>query len=79
MGFIKWKRSTDSYIRMKQYNVRELQQLLRKNDYVCQRTTGSHEIWNTGSTTIVLPVVNLKYKIAVKIAKQILGNGACLD
>lgn len=56
---------------MKQYSVRELQQLLRKNGYNYQRTTGSHEVWSTGDTTIVLPAVNLKYKIAVKIAKQL--------
>jgi len=55
---------------MKQLNPRELCKMLRKNGYNSERTNGSHQIWSNGIISIPVPIVNLNFKVALKIAKQ---------
>lgn len=54
----------------KEYSVREFQRILQENGFELLRQKGSHQIWNNGMTTLVLPAVALKPIIAQKLIKQ---------
>lgn len=56
----------------KQYSVRQIENMLNENGYKLLRIKGSHAIYGKEERILVVPLVNLNFKVGNKIAKQCL-------
>lgn len=55
---------------IRQISVREMQTILKSNNYSLIRQCGSHRVWSNGKVTISIPSVKLKAVVANRIIKE---------
>lgn len=55
---------------IRQISVREMQIILKDNNYTLIRQSGSHRIWSNGEITISIPSIKLKSVVANRIIKE---------
>lgn len=56
---------------MKQYSVREFEQLLTQNGFTHIRTQGGHGIWKRGGEVVTVPTHKLNFMIAKRLIKEL--------
>lgn len=55
---------------IRQISVREMQAILKDNNYTLIRQCGSHRVWSNGKVSISVPSVKLKSVVANRIIKE---------